>query len=126
MTYLDLQGLAADWAREKLESGELERTGKLHRINTTKQDPTEAIHECSKLVTAVGFERNTLPEITVDGKQLQSIQHDKQTGTIIPDKLFGFGIAFPEEVTDPEYGHKELNVGLWKFMRFARRVIQSQ
>ena len=123
---LVLQGLAADWAREKLESRELERTGKLRRISTTKQDPTEALKTCNKLVTAVGFERNTLPEITVDGKQLQDIQHNKQTGTIIPDKLFGFGIAFPEEITDPEYGHKELSVGLWKFMRFARRVVQSQ
>ena len=121
-----LQGSAADWAREKVDSGQLEQTGKLRRIDTTKHDPAEALRTCTKLVTAVGFERNALPKITVNGKQLQDIQHDKHTGTIIPDKLFGFGIAFPEEVTDAEFGHKEASVGLWKFMRFARRVLQSQ
>ena len=121
-----LQGTAADWAREKVDSGQLERTGKLRRVDTTKHDPAEALKACTKLVTAVGFERNALPKITVNGKQLQCIQHDKHTGSILPDKLFGFGIAFPEEVTDAEFGHKEANVGLWKFMRFARRVLQSQ
>lgn len=120
-----LKGTAADWAREKVDSGQLERTGKLRRIDTTKHDPAEALKACTKLVIAVGFERNALPKITVDGKQLQCIQHDKHTGSILPDKLFGFGIAFPEEVTDAEFGHKEANVGLWKFMRFARRVLQS-
>lgn len=121
-----LKGTAADWAREKVDSGQLERTGKLCRVDTTKHDPAEALKACTKLVTAVGFERNALPKITVNGKQLQCIQHDKHTGSILPDKLFGFGIAFPEEVTDAEFGHKEANVGLWKFMRFARRVLQSQ
>jgi len=122
----DMQGTAADWARAKLESGELEKTGKLKRINTTQQDPSEVLKSCSKLVTAVGFERNLLPDIKVEGKQVKDIQHDKHTGTIIPDKLFGFGIAFPEQVIDAEFGHKEPNVGLWKFMRFARRVLMSE
>ena len=121
-----LQGSAADWAREKIEGGELEKQGKLHRVNTTKQDPAEALKKCTKLITAIGYEQNALPEITVNGKQLQDIKHDKHTGTIIADKLFGFGTAFPEEVIDAEFGHKEPNVGLWKFMRFARRVLQSQ
>lgn len=53
-------------------------------------------------------------------------QHDKHTGAIIPGRLYGYGIAFPEEVTDPEYGHKESNVGLWKFMRYAREVLPAQ
>jgi len=32
------------------------------------------------------------------------------------------GIAFPESVTDPE-GNKEMAVGLWKFMRYLKRIV---
>jgi hypothetical protein len=35
--------------------------------------------------------------------------------------LYGTGIAFPEEVQDPE-GHVEAAVGFAKFLKFAERV----
>lgn len=121
-----MQGTAADWAKAKIDSGDLERSGRLQRINTKEQNPSEALKTCSKLVTAVGFERNPLPDISVDGRQVTDIKHDRNTGTIFPGKLYGFGIAFPEEIIDAEFGHKEPNVGLFKFMRFTRRVLMSQ
>lgn len=74
----------------------------------------------------MGFERNPLPDIRVDGKALCDIAHNPHTGAIIPGKLYGFGIAFPEEITDPEHGHKEPNVGLMKFMSFVQEVLLPQ
>ena len=62
-----LQGLAADWAREKLATGWYEKQGKLQRINTTQEDASEAIKGCTKLVSATGFKRNRLPELSMDG-----------------------------------------------------------
>jgi hypothetical protein len=35
--------------------------------------------------------------------------------------LYGAGIAFPERVVDP-YGNVEYAVGLYKFMKFVKRV----
>ena len=121
-----LQGAAADWAREKLETGHFERSGRLQRINTREQDPREAVGSCTRLVTAIGFRRNALPAITVEGKPLTNVTHDVHSGAIIPGSLYGYGIAFPEEVTDPEYGHQERNVGMWKFMKYVRRVLPAQ
>jgi len=42
-------------------------------------------------------------------------------GQIIPS-LYGMGIAFPERVIDID-GSSEEAVGLWKFMRHAKRII---
>lgn len=74
----------------------------------------------------MGFERNPLPNIQVDGQDVTDIVHNPHDGVIIPGKLLGFGIAFPEEIIDPEYGHKESNVGLLKFMKFVQRVLPAQ
>ena len=118
--------MAADWARENLETGRFERTGRLVRINTRHHDPAKAAAGCTKLISATGFRRNTLPDIRLDGEPLLDIKHDRYSGNILPHRLWGFGIAFPEEVTDPEYGHKENNIGLWKFMRYAREALPAQ
>ncbi len=122
------QGAAARWAREKLESGYFEKQGRLQRINITEQDPKKAMNACTKLISATGFRRSSLPAISVDGIPMQDleIQHDRLTGAIIPGKLYGFGIAFPEEVVDPEYGHKENSIGMVTFMEYARRVLPAQ
>ncbi len=121
-----VQGMAADWAREKLETGFYEKSGRLQRINTNKQDPGPATKHCTKVVTATGFKRNALPDISMDGRPVKDIHHDRHSGAIIPGKLYGFGIAFPEEVIDPEFGHKENNIGLWKFMRYTREALPAQ
>lgn len=120
------QGQAAEWAREHLETGHFESQGRLKRVDVTKEDAESALAKCSKIVSATGFDRNPLPEISVDGERLGDVSHDPSSGAIIPGKLYGYGIAFPEEITDPEYGHKESNVGLWKFMRYVRDVLPAQ
>ena len=56
----------------------------------------------------------------------RDIEHDKHSGVIIPGKLYGYGIAFPEEVIDPELGHTESSIGLWTFMQYVRRVLPAQ
>ena len=58
--------------------------------------------------------------------QDMDIQHDNLTGAIIPSKLYGFGIAFPEQIIDPEYGHAEHSIGMVTFMQYARRVLPAQ
>lgn len=82
--------------------------------------------ECTAVVSAIGFECTPLPEVTVDGDLLVDISHDRHSGAIIPGKLHGYGIAFPEEVTDRECGHKEPYVGLWKFMRYIRKALPAE
>ncbi|GAB1207782.1 Monooxygenase AgnR1 [Aspergillus pseudonomiae] len=81
---------------------------------------------CTHLVQAVGFTRDPLPELSVNGHLLDpefdSVSggfHDA-TGRIVPG-LHGAGIAFPERVVDP-YGNVEHAVGFWKFMKFIKRV----
>ena len=37
--------------------------------------------------------------------------------------LFGAGIAFPERVIDRKYGHEEMNVGFFKFMKAVKKWI---
>ncbi|KAK9820690.1 hypothetical protein WJX74_007121 [Apatococcus lobatus] len=100
--YTGLKGAAANWARERLETGYYERVGKLQRISTIDQHGSHALKACTKVIGAIGFKRSPLPAITVDGVPLRDIEHDKHTGVIIPGKLYGYGIAFPEEVIDPD------------------------
>ncbi|GAX82643.1 hypothetical protein CEUSTIGMA_g10069.t1 [Chlamydomonas eustigma] len=123
-----LKGLAADWAREKLETGWYERTGKLERICV--KENTEAVTDqylstCSAVVHAIGFDLNPTPTVFPYGHEapLQRLVHDVKTG-IIKDTngLRGFGIAFPEQVTDPT-GRTEYAVGMWKFMRYIRQAL---
>ena len=46
-----------------------------------------------------------------------------QTGHVAgAEGVRGFGIAFPEMVTDPA-GHDEFAVGMWKFMRYVREKL---
>ena len=99
---------------------------RLQRVNTTEADAEEAIKGCTQLVTAVGFQRNQLPEITVDGKLLRDVTYDPHGGAIIQGRLYGAGIAFPEEVIDRELGIREPNVGLLKFMSYARKHLPRQ
>ena len=47
--------------------------------------------------------------------------YDPITG-IIAMGLFGASIAFPRRVTDPN-GNVELNVGLFKFMKYIRHFL---
>lgn len=110
-----LKGVAAEWARNVLE--------KNPPANLTRFFNSEAARKawlplCTKIVYAVGFERNQVPPI--NGIQ-QDISYDSSTGVIAPH-LFGIGIAFPEHYLDPQ-GNDVHRIGLNSFMTYAQRVV---
>lgn len=136
-----LKGEAAEWARQHLlpldqsDSTSVGFGGRLMRIAM----PTPAAEQeayahwlprCTKLVWAIGYERNALPTLTGAGDQSLAISsHDARGRLCTADGqpvagLYGIGIAFPERVTDPS-GECEDAVGLWKFMLTARRIFAN-
>lgn len=138
-----LKGIAAEFARDQLESNRLpvseagrfithidcSSSGGGDRGKELNQFKTH-LPTCDFVVQAIGFTRDQLPILSSgDHHGLISPQFDHCTGRFhhgngsmkeIPG-LFGAGIAFPERVTDP-YGNVEYAVGFWKFMGFIRRV----
>ncbi|MDF1653772.1 MAG: FAD-dependent oxidoreductase [Coxiellaceae bacterium] len=106
-----LKGLAARWAKENLESNSYP---KLTRYPSDAEHIAEHLPECQQAVYAVGFSPRQ-----IDG--VDCSEYDQHTGTIAPG-LYGFGIAFPESVTD-QAGHREFSVGIWKFNNYAERII---
>jgi hypothetical protein len=110
-----LKGITARWAKEVLEK---QLPLNLIRVINTPENRRRWLNNCTKIVYACGFERNNLPLINGDNS---SIQYNESTGTIGP-RLFGFGIAFPEKVTD-QAGNTEHRVGLLSFLSYAQRVV---
>lgn len=109
-----LKGVAAQWAREVLEKNPPAHL--IRMINTP--DALQAwLPVCNKIIYAVGYERNELPLINGQNQ----VTYNDHSGVIAP-RLFGIGIAFPEEYIDP-LGNKEHRVGLNSFMEYAQRVI---
>lgn len=124
-----LKGVAADWAHDKLDTKAFELTGRLQRVCVKGEGgpaaSAVALSECTAVVYAVGFDPNTPPSIciSVGGQVLPKVEHDPLTGCILgAEGVRGFGIAFPERVTDP-HGNVEYSVGLWKFMRYVRSAL---
>ncbi|KIX10455.1 uncharacterized protein Z518_01538 [Rhinocladiella mackenziei CBS 650.93] len=131
-----LKGASADFAREHLEEDKLSHSP-VGRYVTKIQCPDAAnesmrpqLSTCTRIVQAIGFTRDPLPRLTLDGNELKGITHDPVTGLLKDDKgrniphLYGAGIAFPERVTDPA-GNTEMAVGLWKFIKYLNRVAPS-
>ncbi|PWY71445.1 hypothetical protein BO70DRAFT_365167 [Aspergillus heteromorphus CBS 117.55] len=129
-----LKGHAAEFARQQLEDDKLASSEAGRFI--TKVDcgggQEQAQYErhlpsCSYIVQAVGFTRDALPELSVNGVLLEP-EFDSASGGFRDGSgravrgLFGAGIAFPERVVDP-YGNVEHAVGFFKFMKYIKRVI---
>ncbi|KAJ3141372.1 hypothetical protein HK100_007611 [Physocladia obscura] len=115
-----LKGNTATWARENLLDDRRLPQG-LMRIKTSgdkggEDAATDVLKRCTKVIYAIGFERERLD---VEGVDLS--QYDAKTGVIVPG-LFGVGIAFPELGEDAA-GNLELQVGLWKFMKYLNRIV---
>lgn len=111
-----LKGVAAEWARNVLEKNP---PANLIRIESKEENIKQTLSECTKLIYAIGFERNEIPTI----KESPDLKYDPTTGIIAP-RLFGIGIAFPEKTVDP-LGNVEYRVGLNSFMNYAQRMIPS-
>ena len=139
-----LKGQVAEWAKTHLDQDDDAFAGSdvghcIKRINT-KDDETgkydEFLRQCHYVVEATGFTRHALPnlfELGDDGKneRKDNISYDPVTGHFLEERsnqqikgLYGAGIAFPEKVVDPE-GNTEMAVGMWKFMRYLKRVVPT-
>lgn len=129
-----LKGLAAEFAREQLEDARLPQSeaGRfVEKVDCGGHEKELSAYqrhlpECTHLVQAVGFTRDPLPKLSRNG-QILNPEFDYESGGFVDGEgrvlrgLYGAGIAFPERVVDP-YGNVEYAVGLYKFMKFVKRV----
>ena len=129
-----LKGAVATWAKENLEEDRLPSSHVsqyLEKVQTSKEKEKEMYYEhlprCTHVVQAIGFHRNEVPVIQVEGKKVDVVYNNVSGGFMEGGGrevkgLFGAGIAWPERVVDPE-GNVEHAVGLFKFMTYLKRVV---
>lgn len=110
-----LKGIAAEWARTILENNP---PANLTRLKSTPSLLEYMLAQCTKTIYAIGFERNELPAIN----NTTTIEHYNPTNGLIAPRLFGIGIAFPEQRLN-QYGDKETRIGLDSFMDYAHRLV---
>ncbi|QSZ36307.1 hypothetical protein DSL72_007433 [Monilinia vaccinii-corymbosi] len=128
-----LKGDVAIWAKGNLEIDKLPTSQVSKCLEKVKispeseqEDQDKHLQGCDCVVHAIGFTKNDLPVIERDGTALE-INYDHETSGFVDAEgkiirgLYGAGIAFPEKVVDPE-GTTEYAVGLWKFMKYLKRV----
>ena len=100
-----LKGQAAELAKNVLEVNPPQN---LVRIFSTPESVQAWIGKCTKIIYAGGFERNELPAINGDTSIYEN--YNRSSGLIGP-RLYGIGIAFPQQQVDP-LGNIENLVGL--------------
>ncbi|MDR3646769.1 MAG: FAD-dependent oxidoreductase [Candidatus Babeliales bacterium] len=113
---IGLTGVAAYWAKNVLEKG---RAPHIERIYSNKENLDKILPICTKIIYAIGFERNKLPLI----QQNPNLEYNQKNG-VIGKRLFGIGIAFPEIKVCPE-GTVEYRIGLPSFLDYAQRVVPT-
>ncbi|KAK4182610.1 pyridine nucleotide-disulfide oxidoreductase-domain-containing protein [Podospora australis] len=135
-----LKGRAAAFARTQLDGDALlsSPAGKvITRVDCSGGKEKEwaqfekELKVCAFVVHAVGYTRGEIPQTSVGvpkAGENKELKVNPRTGAFEVDGkevgLFGAGIAFPEEIDVPEGGGKtEYAVGMWKFMKFLRRVV---
>jgi hypothetical protein len=91
----------------------------LVRIFNTPASLDAWLSICSKIVYAIGFERNELPPINNNPQAYDN--YDNSSGIIAP-RLFGIGIAFPEKLYD-QNGKEQPGIGLNFFIDYAQKVM---
>lgn len=109
-----LKGITAKWAQEVLLK---KPPVNLLRLLNTPEALQAWLPICTKIIYAIGFERNEIPLI---GDAAQ-INFDDRNGIIGP-RLFGIGIAFPEKIED-EAGNLTARIGLLSFMEYAQEIL---
>ncbi len=129
-----LKGDVAVWARENLEEDRLPKSPVsefLTKVSTSREreeeDYRRELPGCDRVVQAIGYRPVEIPVLEKEGKKME-VKYDHETGQFrdgggeVVKGLYGAGIAWPERVVDPE-GNVEFAVGLWKFMRYLKRVV---
>ncbi len=112
--YTGLKGVAAQWARDFFEKNLPNNLVKF--FNASGQEIEQELAGCTKVIYAIGFERNAIGGLPDELLQ----NYDTKTGVIAPN-LFGVGIAFPRVVRDFS-GEQVQAIGIWEFLRQARQI----
>ena len=110
-----LRGTVAKWAYTILEK---QQPPNIMRIQNTPTSRSSWLPVCDKIIYAIGYERNEIPLLNSNSQQLD---YDSSTGVISP-RLFGIGIAFPQQATDETDSPRNL-IGLLDFMTYAQHII---
>eukprot|EP00835_Amoeboradix_gromovi_P001467 NODE_67_length_23829_cov_0.557059.p6 type:complete len:371 gc:universal NODE_67_length_23829_cov_0.557059:18756-19868(+) len=118
-----LKGEAALWAKNELPK--TKNVKMIQLLNDEKQF-LQHMPEIDFVVYAIGYVPRSLPIIKINSRVVYNIKHDNSNGQIYSndvkiDNLYGFGVAFPEQVTD-RVGNVEMSVGMWKFMNYMNKV----
>ncbi len=100
-----LKGDLAIWTKTVLEKN---KPANVLRVDYDSASFESLLKTCTKIIYALGYERNNLPSINGDASVYD--KYDVTSGIIAP-RLFGLGIAFPEEHSDA-LGTTEPLVGL--------------
>jgi cation diffusion facilitator CzcD-associated flavoprotein CzcO len=108
-----LEGITAYWAKEVLEKNPPHN---LIRIKYHEGVIENYLQECTKIIYAFGYERNSF---TVNNSNELSI--DGETGIIEPH-LYGIGFAFPEYHIN-EAGLAIPLIGVNSFMKYAQQRV---
>jgi hypothetical protein len=111
---IGLQGVAAQWAKEKLERNPAPN---IIRVKSSPEALKAWTPLCDKIIYAMGYKRNPLP--IINGHS--DITYNDVTGEILP-RIFGFGIAFPQLYISAT-GNVEHRVGMRQFVEYARKVL---
>jgi len=109
-------GAAAYWAQNVLEKG---LASHIERVLSSKENLDKILPICTKIIYAIGFEKNKLPEI----KENKNLEYNASNG-VIGTKLFGIGIAFPEKYVN-SVGTDIYKIGLPGFLEYAQRVVPT-
>jgi len=115
-----LKGLAAKWAREFLENKENLPNNLFRFKSENKEEINGLIKDCNKVIYAVGYQKNDLPEIYVNSDIINPNNFNAETGIIGP-RLFGIGLAFPGEYINQD-GSTEKLIGINSFMLYAQSM----
>lgn len=111
-----LKAATARWARDVLLKTP---PANLLRIYNSCDALKAWLPICTKIIYAVGYERNDLPTIA----NAPYINFNDPNGVLGP-RLFGIGIAFPEKYED-ENGKIISRIGLLSFMEYAQEILPT-
>lgn len=129
---LGLKGKVAEWISEFYVRSSLYPPMKILEYDECTFDAAFfKKNGITKCILAIGYERNSLPNIYIDGTELNpvSIFSECHTANLnagcakIP-RVYGAGIAFPQKIYTKE-GSTELNIGIWKFAKQLKETFKN-
>ncbi|CAK3787144.1 uncharacterized protein RCC_00706 [Lecanosticta acicola] len=140
-----LKGQAAQWAKDNLEPETLPNspvsqciTKIAHDKGGEKEIYAEHLPGCAFVVQAIGYRSDPTPILKLGGEAItpvfdhekgifhhvKKLSHEGAPEGLKPlPGVYGAGIAFPERVVDRKYGHEEMNVGFFKFMKAVKKWV---